>query len=96
MGARPPHPVEGCPSSPAPHVLTDHCLSERVREITPEMTQEGVPLTFQIWDISRLKRIHEARSARDDLVIEFGDMPDGGLPVLRAAVGEAGYDAYLR
>ena len=66
-----------------------------MREITPEVTQEGIPLTFQIWDISRLKRIHEARNARDDLVVEFGDLPHGGLPVLRAAVGDAGYDAYL-
>jgi hypothetical protein len=78
------------------HVLTDRCLSERVREIAPEVTQEGIPLTFQIWDISRLKRIHEARNARDDLVVEFSGLPQGGLPVLRAAaVGEAGYDAYL-
>jgi len=86
---------EALPTALRAHVVTDHCLSERVREITPEVTHEGVPLTFQIWDISRLKRIHEARNARDDLVVEFGDLPQGGLPVLRAAVGEAGYDAYL-
>ncbi|MGH8255150.1 MAG: AIPR family protein [Steroidobacteraceae bacterium] len=87
--------LEAVPAALRAHVLTDRCLSERVREIAPEVTQEGIPLTFQIWDISRLKRIHEARSARDDLVVGFGDLPQGGLPVLRAAVGEAGYDAYL-
>ena len=86
---------EAPPAALRAHVLTDHRLSQRVREITPEVTQEGIPLTFQIWDISRLKRIHEARNARDDLVVEFGDLPQGGLPVLRAAVGEAGYDSYL-
>jgi hypothetical protein len=86
---------EAPPAAVRAHVLTDRCLSERVREITPEVTQEGIPLTFQIWDISRLKRIHEARNARDDLVVEFGHLPQGGLPVLRAAVGDAGYDAYL-
>ena len=86
----------GVPAALRAHVLTDRCLSERVREITPETTQEGIPLTFQIWDITRLKRIHEARNARDDLVVEFTDLPQGGLPVLRAAVGNnAGYDAYL-
>lgn len=86
---------EAPPAALRVHLLTDHCLSERVREITPQVTQEGTPLTFQIWDVSRLKRIHEARNARDDLVVEFGELPQGGLPVLRAAVGEVGYDAYL-
>jgi hypothetical protein len=56
-------------------------LSERVREIAAEATQEGIPITFQIWDLTRLKRIHEARSARDDLAVEFTDLPQGGLPV---------------
>jgi hypothetical protein len=87
--------TEAPPAVLRAHVLTDRCLSERVREITPEVTQEGIPLTFQVWDISRLNRIHEARNVRDDLVIEFGDLPQGGLPVLHAAVGDAGYDAYL-
>jgi hypothetical protein len=86
---------EATPAALRAHVLTDHCLSERVREIAPEMTHEGIPVTLQIWDIARLKRIHEARNARDDLVVAFGDLPQGGLPVLRAAVGDAGYDAYL-
>jgi hypothetical protein len=87
---------EGVPAALRAHVLTDRCLSERVREIAPEATQEGIPVTFQIWDLTRLKRIHEARNARDDLVVGFADLPRGGLPVLRAAVGnDAGYDAYL-
>jgi hypothetical protein len=87
---------EAPPAAIRAHVLTDRCLSERVREIPPEASQEGIPITFQIWDILRLKRVHEARNARDDLVVEFGDLPQGGLPVLRATVGtDAGYDAYL-
>jgi len=77
------------------HVLTDRCLSERVREIPPETTQEAIPVTFQIWDVSRLKRIYEGRTARDELVVEFAMLPEGGLPVLHAAVGETDYDGFL-
>lgn len=77
------------------HVFSDRCISERLREIPADQTRDGTPVTFQIWDVTRLKRIFEARSVRDDLVVDFTHMDGGGLPVLRAAVGEAGYDAYL-
>jgi hypothetical protein len=77
------------------HVLSDRSISERVREIQGDVTKEHIPITFQIWDATRLKRIHEARNARDDLVVDFSDVPQGGLAVLPAAVGSAGYDAYL-
>jgi hypothetical protein len=77
------------------HVVSDRPISERLREIPPAETREGVPVTFQIWDITRLKRIHEARNARDDLLVDLSELPDGGLPVLRASTGGSDYDAYL-
>lgn len=87
-------------SSPKPtalrlHVVSDRPISERLREIPPAETREGTPVTFQIWDITRLKRIHEARSARDDLFVDLSSLAGGGLPVLRASVGGSDYDAYL-
>lgn len=77
------------------HVLSDRPISERLREIPPGEPREGIPVTFQVWDVTRLKRIHEARNARDDLVVDLSDLPDGGLPVLRASTGGSDYDAYL-
>jgi hypothetical protein len=77
------------------HILSDRCLSERVREIPGDTTAEGATITFQIWDLTRLKRIHEARNARDDLVVDLSGLPQGGLSVLPAAVSNAGYEAYL-
>jgi hypothetical protein len=59
------------------------------------MKREKVPVTFQIWDISKLKRIHDAASVRDDLVVDFTGLISGGLPVLPASVGSGDYDAYL-
>jgi hypothetical protein len=83
------------PSALRVHVLTDRPVSERLREIPPGSTAEKVSITFQIWDVTRLKRIHDASSVRDDLVVDFSGLPNGGLPVLPASLGSGDYDAYL-
>jgi hypothetical protein len=77
------------------HVLTDRRTSERLREIPGDKTSEGVPVTFQIWDVTRLKRLHEAGGSGEDLVVDLTALPGGGLPVLPAAVGGGDYEAYL-
>ena len=77
------------------NVVSDRPVNERLREIAGDETREKVPVTFQIWDISRLKRIHDAASVRDDLVVDFTGLIGGGLPVLPASVGSGDYDAYL-
>lgn len=77
------------------NVVSDRSVNERLREIAGDETRDKVPVTFQIWDISRLKRIHDAASVRDDLVVDFTGLVSGGLPVLPASVGSGDYDAYL-
>ncbi len=77
------------------HVLTDRPISERLREIPGEQTGGKVAVTFQIWDITRLKRIHDALSIRDDLVVDFSHLVGCGLPVMPASVGSGDYDGYL-
>jgi hypothetical protein len=77
------------------NVLTDRTVSERVREIPGDATREGIPVTFQIWDLSRLKRIHEALNVRDDLFVDLSFLPGGGLPALPATMSDDDYVAYL-
>lgn len=77
------------------HVFTDRTISERLRGIPAGSTSEGVPITYQIWDVTRLKRIHDAHCIRDDLVVDLSNLPGGGLPVLPAAVGCGDYEAFL-
>lgn len=83
------------PSALRAHVLTDRPISERLREIAGQQTREGVTITFQIWDVTRLKRIHDALSVRDDLIVDFSHLKGGGLPVLPASVGSGEYEGYL-
>jgi hypothetical protein len=87
--------VGGRPAALRLHVITDRPMSERLREIKADQTKEGLPVTFQIWDVTRLKRIHEAQNVRDDLFVDLSELPGGGLTVLPAAVGLGDYDAYL-
>ena len=77
------------PSALRLHVLTDRRISERLRLIPAGKTTDGLPINYQIWDVSRLQRIHEAQNARDDLVIDLSGLPEGGLPVLPATVSVA-------
>ena len=76
-------------------VLSDRRVSDRLREIPMSQTREGIPVTFQIWDNTRLRLIHEAKTARSDLFIDFSSMPKGGLAVLPAAFTDGDYSAYL-
>ena len=82
------------PSALRLHVLTDRPISERLREIPASSARDGLRVEFQIWDVTRLKRILEARSVRDDLSIDFTSLPSGGLTALPAA-SAGDYVAYL-
>jgi hypothetical protein len=77
------------------NVVSDRAVNERLRDIPGDETREKVPVTFQIWDTTRLKRIHDSISVRDDLIVDFSGLPGGGLPVLTASVGSGDYNAYL-
>lgn len=85
----------GKPAALRLSVLSDRRISERLREMPSGTTREGVPITFQIWDVSRLKRIQAAQSARDDLFVDLSHLPGGGLAALPASTGGDDYDAYL-
>lgn len=77
------------------HILTDRPLSQRVKSIPDEELAGGLLATFQIWDLTRLKRIHEAANVRDDLEVDLSGLPGGGLRALKATNGQEDYDAYL-
>ena len=75
-------------------LVTDDLLSERVRD-WPEGDIQGVPVEFHIWDAGRFFRAHQSSSGRDDLVVDFGEVVDGGLPCLPAGVDANAYEGYL-
>lgn len=77
------------------HILTDRPLSQRVKAIPDARLEDGALVTFQVWDLTRLKRIHDAANVRDDLEVDLSELPGGGLRALKATNGQGDYDAYL-
>jgi len=75
-------------------LITNRVLSARVDGRQAEDI-EGVPVTFGVWDLTRLHRFVVAGRGREDievdLVTEFG----GCVPALSAHLTDAGYEAYL-
>ena len=75
------------------YLLTDAVLSSRIRD-WPEADIKNIPTEFHIWDISRFHRVFISKSGRDELIINFQDFLQGGLPCLAASNTEQ-YRAYL-
>lgn len=74
-------------------LLTDHLLSERVRQF-PSSDRDGVPVDYQVWDIRRFFEVEESARGREELEIDLREWLPGGLPSLRV-VGEGGFTTYL-
>lgn len=75
-------------------LVTDDVLSERVKD-WPEGDVDGVPVEFHIWDVSRFHRAHLSSSGRDELIVDFAEFVEGGLPCLPASVVAGDYEGYL-
>ncbi|WP_151445806.1 AIPR family protein [Lacisediminimonas profundi] len=61
----------------------------------PEESIAGTPTEFHIWDINRFHTAHVSATGRDELVVEFSEFGDQGLPCLMAAPSGGDYQAYL-
>lgn len=75
-------------------LVSNRLLSGRVTSME-NIDIEGVPASYNVWDISRLHRLIASRKTKEDieidLVREFGE----GLPCLPAHAGGDAYEAYL-
>lgn len=75
-------------------LLTNRPLSSRVdRKDAGEI--QGVPVTYGVWDLTRLHRLIESGSERELLEISFLEEFGRGVPVLPADANDSGYQAYL-
>lgn len=75
-------------------ILSNGRLSERFGTLVKDVV-EGLPVYFNVWDITRAYRLESARSEREDLVIDFTDFFEEGLNCLSAGIQGTGYTSYL-
>ncbi len=75
-------------------LLSERNLSERVQAID-EKQHGDRKFAYHIWDISRLYRLETSRDAREELIIDFSDSDEGGIPCLPANTTSATYQSYL-
>jgi hypothetical protein len=76
------------------YLLTDRKLSTKARD-WPEGEVAGIPVEYHIWDIERFHRAHVSLAGRDDVEIDFTNLPGGGLPCIEAGSVEGELESYL-
>lgn len=75
-------------------LFSERTLSEKLQEL-PDKEVAGVPVTHQIWDISRIQRQQSSRSHKELLDLDFLQMCGSGISCLPAHLGSEAYEAYL-
>jgi hypothetical protein len=76
-------------------LITNRKLSSRVDGREAEAMENGTPVFYNVWDITRLQRYAMSGRAREDLTIDLEEEFGAGIPLLPAHFNGAGYDAYL-
>ncbi len=75
-------------------LISNRELSSRY-EGTEGEAVEGLPATYNVWDIGRLHRLISSGRGKEDIEIDLLEQFGQRLPCLPAHVGGDGYEAYL-
>jgi len=75
-------------------LITNKVLSTRVDGI-PADELRSVPVTYSVWDISRLKRLADSATGREEILVDLENDFGGSVSVLPAHLKEADYRAFI-
>ena len=75
-------------------LLSNGGLSNRVK-LPPEKKDGAQILSYDIWDINRLARIELSGQPSEEMIIEFKDYINAGVPCLPAFTGSDSLKSYL-
>lgn len=75
-------------------LFSERVLSDRV-SVLADSEIAGIPVSFNIWDMSRLYRQHSSRGHKEVIDIHFPEVYGTGIPCLPAHLGSDKYKSYL-
>jgi hypothetical protein len=75
-------------------LISNRLLSSRV-DGRPAGDVDGVPITYSVWDLSRLHRFAASGAEREEVVIDLEADFGGAVDVLPAHLTDATYEAYV-
>lgn len=75
-------------------LLSERMLSERIKEI-PDGLIEGLPTSYQVWDISRVQRMLSSGSQKEPLDLDFEEKFHTSLPCIPANLDTGAYQSFL-
>src|SRR5947207_3132874 len=55
----------------------------------------GLPATYEVWDLERLRRLRESGTSYEALNVDFTAQPGGGLSAVRLDTGEGGFRTWV-
>jgi hypothetical protein len=61
----------------------------------PAGSLDGVPITYNVWDLARIERHERASGGREEIEIDFEGDFGGGVPALRASRTGGNLESYL-
>ncbi len=76
-------------------ILLTNADSRAKADAFPAGAIDGKPVTFNLWDLKRIRKFVEQGLSREELKIDFLADFGAGIPMLRASGGEAALDSYL-
>ena len=75
-------------------LFSERALSERIKELPSSMV-EGLPATYEVWDITRLQRLRSAQSQKEPLDLDFESLFGKSIPCIPADLGTKAYRSFL-
>lgn len=76
-------------------ILVTNRVNNARTDAQPVGSIGGIPVTSNVWDLSRIQRFVSSGQTREDLVVNFADDFDEAIPVLKASQDGAPLDSYI-